>query len=236
MAFNRAMTEEQKRLRRADILKVALHRFSLMPYDHLSMADTADAAGVAKGTLYLYFRSKEEMFLAVYTDELNAWFDELDQALTTSQGEASIAAFLQRLGDSLARRPQLLRLIAILHTVLEGNVDYATAKRFKTWSKERFQKTGGLIERHLPFLKPGQGTELILRINALVIGFEHMAEPAGVMREVLAEEELAMFRVDLQQALLGTLGTLLMGLAYEAKYRNEKPAAINPLAGRVDRT
>ena len=236
MAFNRAMTEEQKQLRRADILKVALHRFTLTPYDALSMADTAEEVGVAKGTLYLYFRSKEEMFLAVYTDELNAWFDELDRELTASQGEASIAAFLQILGDSLARRPQLLRLIAILHTVLEQNVDYATAKRFKTWMKERLLKTGGLIERHLPFLKAGQGTELMLRIDALIIGFQHLAAPSGVMREVLAEEELALFRVDLQQALLGTLGTLLMGLAYEAKYRNEKLPAINPLAGRADRT
>ena len=222
MAFNRAMTEEQKRLRRADILKVALHRFSLMPYEHLSMADTADAAGVAKGTLYLYFRSKEELFLAVYTDQLDAWFDELDTALAAAEGGVSIAAFLQLLGDSLARRPELLRLIAILHTLLERNVDHATAKRFKTWEKERFLKTGGLIERYLPFLKPGQGTELLLRIDALVIGFQHLAEPSGVMREVLAEEGLAMFRVDLRKALLGTLGTLLMGLAYEAKYSNEK--------------
>ena len=222
MSFNRAMTEEQKQTRRADILKVALHRFTLMPYEHLSMADTAEEAGVAKGTLYLYFRSKEELFLAVYSDELDGWFDELDQKLGRAQGEASIAGFLQILGDSLARRPQLLRLIAILHTVLEQNLDYATAKRFKGWLKERLQKTGGLIERYLPFLRPGQGTELALRIDALVIGFQHMAEPSGVMREVLAEEDLAMFRVDLQKALLGTLGTLLMGLAYEAKYRNEK--------------
>ena len=222
MAFNRAMTEEQKQLRRADILKVALHRFTLTPYDQLSMADTAEEVGVAKGTLYLYFRSKEEMFLAVYTDELNAWFDELDRELGAAQGEASIAAFLQVLGDSLARRPQLLRLIAILHTVLEQNVDYATAKRFKGWLKERFMKTGGLIERYLPFLKAGQGTELMLRIDALIIGFQHLASPSGVMREVLAEEDMALFRIDLQKALLGTLGTLLMGLAYEAKYRNEK--------------
>lgn len=222
MTFNRAMTEEQKQTRRADILKVALRRFTLMPYEQLSMADTADEVGVAKGTLYLYFRSKEELFLAVYTDELDGWFDELDQKLGQTRGEASIAGFLQILGDSLARRPQLLRLIAILHTVLEQNLDYATAKRFKSWLKERLQKTGGLIERYLPFLSPGQGTDLTLRINALVIGFQHMAEPSGVMREVLADEDLAMFRVDLQKALLGTLGTLLMGLAYEAKYRNEK--------------
>src|SRR5579863_6662082 len=93
MSLNRAMTDAQKEARRADILKVALHRFTLTPYDSLSMADTAAEAGVAKGTLYLYFKSKEEMFLAITTDELCAWFDELDQGLQPG-GDASVTGFL----------------------------------------------------------------------------------------------------------------------------------------------
>ena len=221
MRQHRAMTDEQKLARRTDILRVALHRFSLTPYRQLSMADTADEAGVAKGTLYLYFRSKEEMFLAIYTDQLGAWYEELDQALTEARGEASIAGFVQLIGESLARRPQLLRLIAILHTELEQNVEPAAARRFKHWLKERMQATGALLEKHLPFLQPGQGAQLLLDIDALVIGLQHLAEPSGVMREVLQDEELALFRVDLQQRLLDTLSTLLMGLAYEAKYRHD---------------
>ena len=67
MPKHRAVTDVQKQARRADILRVAAQRFAVTPYDSLSMADTADQAGVAKGTLYLYFKSKEEMFLAIYT-------------------------------------------------------------------------------------------------------------------------------------------------------------------------
>jgi AcrR family transcriptional regulator len=219
---NRAMTEAQKQARRADILKVALHRFTLTPYQDLSMAETAEEAGVAKGTLYLYFRSKEEMFLAIYTDELNAWFDELDRELKLAGRDASIANFVNFVGESLARRPQQLRLIAILHTVLEQNLDAATARRFKTWMKQRVEHSGALLETYLPFLETGQGAELLLKIDALVIGFQHLAEPSGVMREVLAEPDMALFRVDLQKQLLETLRTLLMGLAYEAKFKHEK--------------
>lgn len=219
MPLNRAMTDAQKEARRADILKVALHRFTLTPYASLSMADTAEEVGVAKGTLYLYFKSKEEMFLAIATDELGAWFDEVDRGLQAAGSDASIAGFVQLMGQTLSHRPQLLRLIAILHTVLEQNVDYPTAQRFKTWMKERVEKTGALLEAHLPFLEPGKGASLLLKINALVIGFQHMAEPSGVMRQVLEAEDMALFRVDLEKALLETLGTLLMGLAYEAKYQ-----------------
>lgn len=221
MPLYRAMTEAQKEARRADILRVALHRFTLTPYQDLSMAATAEEAGVAKGTLYLYFKSKEEMFLSIYTDQLDGWLDELDRRLAEAGGEASIARLVSAIGESLGSRTQLLQLTAILHTVLEQNVDYAAAKRFKTWLKERVLKTGALMEKHLPFLKPGQGARLLMQIDALVIGFQHMAEPSGVMRQVLAEPDMALFRVDLEKSLLDSLRTLLMGLAYEAKYSHE---------------
>lgn len=217
MTKSRAVTDAQKEARRADILKVALHRFTLTPYESLSMADTADEVGVAKGTLYLYFKSKEEMFLAVYTDQLNDWFEELDRRLKENR-DSSINGFVNSVGETLTQRPHLLRLIAILHTVLERNVDYTAAKHFKTWLKARTLATGALLEKHLIFLKPGQGARLLMDINALVIGLQHMAEPSDVMKQVLAEPDMELFRVDLQKHLLEMLKTMLMGLMYEAKY------------------
>lgn len=217
MPKHRAVTESQKLARRTDILKVAQHRFTTTPYDALSMSEVADEAGLAKGTLYLYFKSKEEMFLSIYTDELNAWFDELDQGLRAG-GDSSVAGFLKLLGDSLTRRPELLRLIAILHTKLEGNVDAATARRFRMWLEERRRSTGTLLEKRALFLKPGQGAALLQQIDALVIGFQHLAEPAGGMKEALQAPDMAAYRTDLREALLRTINTLLTGLAYEAKY------------------
>ena len=219
MTKHRAVTDAQKEARRADILKVALHRFTLSPYDSVSMADTADDAGLAKGTLYLYFKTKEEMFLSIYTGQLEAWFDELDQGLQQPGGDTSVAGFLRLLGDSLVSRPELLRLIAILHTQLESNVDAATARKFRVWLNERRRATGALLEKRALFLKPGQGAELLQQIHVLVIGFQHLAEPAGGMRDALAAPDMAVHRVPLRESLLRTINTLLTGLAYESKYQ-----------------
>ena len=217
--INRAMTGAQKEARRAEILKVAMGRFALTSYATLSMADIARQAGVAKGTLYLYFHSKEEMFLALCEEELADWFAALDTALEQRRADMSIAGLVQLFAESIATRPYLLRLLAILHTVLEQNVDHDTALRFKTFLRERLLKTGALLEGYLRFLAPGQGVEVLLKIDALVIGLQHLAEPSEVMRAVLAQPEMAMFRVDLQQQMLDTMKILLMGLAYEAKYK-----------------
>jgi AcrR family transcriptional regulator len=50
--------------RRAAILEAAVGVFARRGYRDTNLQDLADALGVAKGTLYLYYRGKEELFLA----------------------------------------------------------------------------------------------------------------------------------------------------------------------------
>lgn len=51
--------------RRAQILGAARRLFCQRPYSEVSMADLAEAAGVARGLLHHYFGSKRDLYLAV---------------------------------------------------------------------------------------------------------------------------------------------------------------------------
>jgi AcrR family transcriptional regulator len=77
--------------RRACILKAARCVFARQGYSDTIVDDIAGQAGIAKGTLYLYFKSKEEIYLAALTEDarkledltrermnaVNAWQDKL---------------------------------------------------------------------------------------------------------------------------------------------------------------
>jgi TetR/AcrR family transcriptional regulator, fatty acid metabolism regulator protein len=56
--------------KRHGILDAARTVFSRQGYDRASVEDVAGEAGVAKGTLYLYFKSKEELYLAALARDL----------------------------------------------------------------------------------------------------------------------------------------------------------------------
>ncbi len=57
--------------RRTSILKAARDAFSRLGFTVATVDDVAERAGIAKGTLYLYFRSKEEIYLACLLEEVH---------------------------------------------------------------------------------------------------------------------------------------------------------------------
>jgi AcrR family transcriptional regulator len=56
---------EYKEEARRKIMDAALHVCAVKGYHDATMDDVADSIGVSKGTLYIYFKSKEELFKAI---------------------------------------------------------------------------------------------------------------------------------------------------------------------------
>jgi AcrR family transcriptional regulator len=61
-------TKKKRATRRGQILKAALEVFSRKGYAAATIPEIARAAGVAAGTIYLYYPSKRELFVAVITN------------------------------------------------------------------------------------------------------------------------------------------------------------------------
>lgn len=69
--------EQKKQKTKNAILKAALHLFSKKGYDNTSIDELALAAGIGKGTVYSYFQSKSDIFLAFCEQQLEFVYREL---------------------------------------------------------------------------------------------------------------------------------------------------------------
>lgn len=67
------------------ILRSAIDTFSRYGFDKTRMEDIAEAAKLAKGTLYLYFKSKEDLFYAICETGLDKLKDQLSILFTTKE-------------------------------------------------------------------------------------------------------------------------------------------------------
>ncbi|HSP78305.1 MAG TPA: TetR family transcriptional regulator [Myxococcaceae bacterium] len=209
----RARKEEDKEARRRQLLEAALALYRSTSYEAVKMADVAERAGLAKGTVFLYFPTKEALFLALLEEQLFAWFGRLEATLTEGGGRWTGARVARTVAESLEGEESLTRLLARLQTVLEQNVSAEQVRGFKERLLEAVGRAGALVERRLAFLQPGEGVRFLLHVNALVTGLRQMADMAPVVREVFAAApHLEPLRVDFTPELTHALTLLLRGL------------------------
>ena len=71
-----------------DILRAAEDVFTRRDYHEVQMDDVAIASGVGKGTLYRYFRSKRDLYVAVMFDGIARLRGELEAAMRTAEPPA----------------------------------------------------------------------------------------------------------------------------------------------------
>jgi AcrR family transcriptional regulator len=207
---DRARRDEAKQERRQAILDAAWDMFQATPYASITMADVAQRTQLAKGTIYLYFKTKEELFLQIEQGQLEAWFDEVDTKLAGQRLDT--AGLADTLAESLGRRPGLIRLLAMLNTVLEQNIDFEAALGFKQMLVRRMTHTGALLESGLGFLPVGEGLRLLLRIHALIVGLHSLADPVPVAVEVMLEPGMGVLAFDFNREFSETLKALLRGM------------------------
>ena len=89
-----ASIEPRRRLRRkearpSEILKAALTLFAERGFAATKLEDVAAAAGIGKGTIYLYFPTKEELFRAVVRQELLPNLAQSEALVAAHQGSSA---------------------------------------------------------------------------------------------------------------------------------------------------
>lgn len=84
----RAKRERRKEARPGELLAAALDLFVEKGFAATRVEEVAQRAGVSKGTLFLYFSSKEELFKAVVRENISGRFSEWSEELEAYQGSS----------------------------------------------------------------------------------------------------------------------------------------------------
>lgn len=106
--------QESREARRAQIKETALRVFSEKGYHATSVSDLVDAAGVARGTFYLYFDGKDAIFLELLDDltaHLRANIVGVDLSGGAGSMEAQLHATVARILRTVVDNQALTRII-----------------------------------------------------------------------------------------------------------------------------
>jgi AcrR family transcriptional regulator len=186
----RATREEDKVERRREILDAAERLFRERPEGLASMDELAELAGVAKGTLYLYFPSKEEVLIGLHERNMGGFFAKLQAALAAGR-RFGLEDLLGLGRKELVEQPARLALASHVVGLTERHVPPETALRFKMALGEQLLTAGAALDRVFG-LPEGEGVRLLNASYAIMLGMWQLKGCMGAERyRALLEPKIA---------------------------------------------
>ena len=184
--YQRARSAEQKALRRQAVLDAAETYFHEVGYEAFSMAQLAKNTGVAKGTLYLYFQTREELFLTLYEQSLIRWSQVFINELSDSM---SSEAYAQSLYTTALADGVFLPLLTRLEHLIEHNV---AIPRLIESKRIFIKQVEVLAERSSKALKlsTAQASEIVKTMGVLLIGATQTDQSPSLENEELPTDVL----------------------------------------------
>jgi AcrR family transcriptional regulator len=219
----RALGAEDKQQRRDAILDAAERLFLRQPDRMASVAEVAGAAGLAKGTVYLYFPGKEEMLLALHERHTQHFFDRF-MALARGGGRVGFDEILAVAREHFVAAPGRLALASWCYAMMDREMPIEAAIAFKLRVGVRVAAAGDALEGHFASLTNGAGARLLQHSMAMMIGLWQFIHPNQRFARALDKSGLKVYMRDFDAEVERALRALWSGAI--------APVALSPAARR----
>jgi len=206
----RAIATEDKAERGQEILDAVEALYLKHPDRMPSVAEVAAKAGVAKGTVYLYFPSKEEMLLALHERHVQRFFAELGKKLR-EPGPLDFDDIFPITREHMIRVPGYLALTSRCFGMMDREIAIETAVAFKARVAQILMVAGAGLERHFKALRPGGGLLLLMHSYALIVGLWQLVHPNERFGKAMARPEVKILMLDYEREVEAALRALWTG-------------------------
>lgn len=210
MGKQRATTKTERAERRRIILNATENLLESWSLDDVNVDRIAELAGVAKGTVYIYFRTREELFLEVFDRHHGRWVDALATAIHTRPREPTPDDIAHLVVTTLAERPTLLRLFGVLGSLLGGSVSPQAVRIFLDHRSKRISKIGRVLDQRLPNVTAVEAERWMHRVETFLPGMAPFAHPPPATAAAFELSDSPVLDLDFESELQYIAVTILL--------------------------
>ena len=123
------MSKETESARKEEIINACEKLYKTTSFNEISIKLISEKTTFSRPSIYNYFNTKEEIFLALVTREYYKWIEDLNKIY--NKQNLSKAEFANELAHSLEKRINLLKLISVNMYDMEENSSIECVTEFK---------------------------------------------------------------------------------------------------------
>ncbi len=135
--------------RREEIINACEKLYRTMSFKEITMGEVGKATSFTRTSIYNYFRTKEEIFLALLKREYELWTASLRDTME-HVGSMTKDEFSDMLAHSLEERAQLLKIMSMNHYDMEAGSRPECLRDFKVAYGEAIRTVTACLDRYFP--------------------------------------------------------------------------------------
>lgn len=142
-------TPELIEKRREEIINACEQLYQTMSFKEITLKEIGNVTSFSRPTIYNYFQTKEEIFLALFEREYDRWNEDLEMILeeNASLMKEQVA---EKIAHSLEKREQLLKLLSMNNYDMEANSRLELLTTFKAAYGKSMTNIRNILSRFCP--------------------------------------------------------------------------------------
>ena len=200
--------------RREEIISACAQLYQTMSFKEITLKDIAGATSFTRTSIYNYFQTKEEIFLALMQKEYERWVAALDD-LAASYTVMSVEAFSGALAHTLEKRGMLLKLLSMNHFDMEENSRPECLREFKEAYGASIEALRRCLVKFFPGMDAKARQDFLYAFLPFLYGLYPYTTVSGKQRQAMDEAGLDFIYMSVYDMACNCVSALLRGIGAE---------------------
>ena len=175
--------------RREEIVGACEQLYQTMSFRDITLKEISKVTSFSRPTIYNYFQTKEEIFLALFEREYDRWNADLEKIRNSEKGYSG-KELAEEIAKSLERRAQLLKLLSMNNYDMEENSREELLASFKRAYGTSLKLFREILGKHCPNISAAEVEQIVYVFFPFMFGIYPYAEVTAKQKEAMKEAEI----------------------------------------------
>lgn len=177
---------ELTQARKDEIIAACEQLYQTMSFKEITLKEIGEVTSFTRTSIYNYFHTKEEIFLALLKREYELWIEEL-QKIKSDNEKLTRLAFAEKVASSLEHRKQLLKIMSMNMYDTEENSRMENLVEFKRVYGLSLKTFAELVSKFFPAMNAEECQTFIYQFFPFIYGIYPYTAVTDKQREAMKE-------------------------------------------------
>ena len=183
------MTKEITDIRREEIIKACNELYKNVNFKDITIKQIGEKTTLSRISIYNYFQTKEEIFLALFQREYEMWIDDLNKMYDENEN-LSKEEFASGLAHTIEKRPTLLKLLSMNMYDMEENSRMEVLIEFKRDYRDSIKTVKKCLDKFFKNMNEREKQEFLFSFFPFMYGIYPYAFVTDKQKESMQKAEV----------------------------------------------